>query len=279
MADYTKDKIENWVRKALLNPNNFYKKTIKELDSSGSVLVNLRDSEYNKWIIQELINNDNYKNLLDNITTNKADERLSYSVDRKNKKNYFSDKLTEKRLAICFYNNRDEYDFIGKRLHYETPIRFYKKTKEKEIEVREGAIDLVYQTPEYINLIELKSDTNDETLLRAILEICTYYKKLNTTQFYNDFKDSLEFKKPFQLALLLENSTGAYKDAECLSADYKKLLEKISNHLNCPIKIYGFKKICSVPFAIDNNKGKPILKETDFKIEELQSFKPEIVHI
>ena len=29
MADYTKDKIENWVRKALLNPNNFYKKTIK----------------------------------------------------------------------------------------------------------------------------------------------------------------------------------------------------------------------------------------------------------
>ena len=104
---------------------------------------------------------------------------------------------------------------------------------------------------------------SSETLLRALLEISTYFKKLDQSTFKKEFNCN---DKSFQLVLLLENGTVSYKQAEKLTENYNTLFKSISKLLECPILICGFEKIGT------NNDGK--LKDFEFKVEVIKQFFP-----
>jgi hypothetical protein len=106
---------------------------------------------------------------------------------------------SEKLLAIAIHNSDDEYCF-GKIFDYQIPL----KERQKD---RFGEIDLAARSGASIKLLELKIDgKGKETLLRALLEVYTYYKLLagSAKKFITDF--DLSADAYFQPGVLTEGS-------------------------------------------------------------------------
>ena len=86
---------------------------------------------------------------------------------------------TNRREEICAKElfNKD-LPYIGKVIDYQVPLKARQSDKA-------GKIDLVAfrKKPESVFIIELKSNGNKETLLRAALEISTYYQMLSRDNF------------------------------------------------------------------------------------------------
>jgi len=102
------------------------------------------------------------------------------------------EKLTAKKLK------HKKLNFIGEIIDFETPIKNpWKKNKEENKEENKeknkgvGKIDLLAyydnNDKKFLSLIEFKYKTNKEPLIRAILEICTYYCQINRDKLKTDF--------------------------------------------------------------------------------------------
>jgi hypothetical protein len=89
---------------------------------------------------------------------------------------------TEKWIAKSMFDNN--YDFIGKVIDYETPLR---NTSEDKC----GEIDLLAlsQDSTSLYLIELKKADNPETLLRCVLEIYTYSQIVDSEKLRSSFAE------------------------------------------------------------------------------------------
>lgn len=90
----------------------------------------------------------------------------------------------EKKVAIALYNSKNtNWKSFGKIIDYEVPLKELRKSKF-------GKIDIIAIKNDTIKLIELK--IREETLLRAIIEIYTYYSLLKNTnsceRFIEDYK-------------------------------------------------------------------------------------------
>ena len=229
-------------------------------DNSGSVIVNIRgrNNKYNEQICKCIAQNfDKLKNIEETF-----EPKHSYYINRENSRyDFINDSpinLTEKRLAICFYNMVRDIDVFHTPLHYETPIG----------ENKIGAVDLIYTDENYINLIELKSGKSPETLLRALLEIYTYYKKINKKLFYKSF--NLDSKMSFRLIILLEDKTVAAIEANNLNK-YVELLNLIKLiQKECPVKIFTFERINRDVAKFASNKKHPLyLENAKFNLKEI----------
>ena len=90
--------------------------------------------------------------------------------------------LTEKWLAKSMLKN--QYKYIGEIIDYEIPIN------EKDSDGA-GKIDLLAynRNTNSIFIIELKKENSTETILRAILEICTYYYQIDRDQLIKEYAD------------------------------------------------------------------------------------------
>ena len=74
-----------------------------------------------------------------------------------------------------------DYDFIGKVLDYQTPL----KSKRSD---EAGKIDLLAITGRVLRIIELKIPNSKESLLRCVLEAYTYFRKIHKQHLTEDFK-------------------------------------------------------------------------------------------
>jgi len=100
---------------------------------------------------------------------------------------------------------------LGLVIDYQVPL------KEKRSDDA-GKIDLITSTNKSVYIVELKYIDNKETLLRAILEIWTYYKQLNKVNFLKSFKLPKQIKiEDIRKAVLLSVGCNAYKEAKELS--------------------------------------------------------------
>lgn len=81
----------------------------------------------------------------------------------------------EEHQAIKLFNEQTVFEKLGKIVEYQVPIKG-KKTHTA------GKVDLISYnaTDNQVYLVELKVNGNKDTLLRAILEIQTYYLQLDT---------------------------------------------------------------------------------------------------
>lgn len=109
----------------------------------------------------------------------------------------------EKLLAIALYNSNKTY-CLGKIRDYEVPLKENKSDKH-------GKIDIISldDTGQSVKLIELKikaKNGNDETLLRVLLEIYTYYKLIKNSynKFLKDYELSPDNYKRFQPVILTD---------------------------------------------------------------------------
>jgi hypothetical protein len=187
MKDYREDKIRDMVKEQLRNNiHMFYKSAF--LNYSGKTLDTKR--EYTEVIADELINNYirvsqpwKYIPIRKTKSFNMNHDGFSNVKSRLNK--FKNLEYCEKLLAIALYNSGQTYCF-GKLLDYEVPL------KEKQKPDALGKIDLVSVdgNTQSVRLIELKikkDNGTDETLLRAVLEIYTYYKLIKNSESQGKF--------------------------------------------------------------------------------------------
>jgi len=100
---------------------------------------------------------------------------------------------------------------LGLVIDYQVPL------KEKRSDDA-GKIDLITSTNKSVYIVELKYIDNKETLLRAILEIWTYYKQLDKVNFLKSFKLPKQIKiEDIRKAVLLSVGCNAYNEAKELS--------------------------------------------------------------
>jgi len=138
------------------------------------------------------INRDNY-----NVDTT---HNGKHNGDTNRKEEIFAIQLKGKKL-----------EKLGLVIEYQVPL------KEKRSD-NAGKIDLVTSTNESVYIVELKYIDNKDTLLRAMLEIWTYYKQLNKVNFLNSFKLLKQNKiEDIRKAVLLSVGCNAYNEAKELS--------------------------------------------------------------
>ena len=130
----------------------------------------------------------------------------------------------EENFAKKLFKNNATLKGLGKILGFQVPLKNVQKDKA-------GKIDLisfnVNENSAY--LIELKVDGNKETLLRTVLEIVTYFQKLNHQKFlesFDEFKNNTVIKK----AVLLTEGCKAREELQDLDSRprLKKLIEKLN---------------------------------------------------
>ena len=197
---YLKDTIEV-LEYELKNAKNLYKS--KCINWKGKTL----DSKeyYTEVISRELLKAEKLV-LLDKID---QINRVNYNVDTHDGKHNGNTNRDEEIFAMRLKCKKLEK--LGFVIEYQVPL------KEKRSDDA-GKIDLVTSTNESIYIVELKYVGNKETLLRAILEIWTYYKQLNKVNFLKSFKLLKQNKtNDIRKAVLLSVCCNAYNEAEELS--------------------------------------------------------------
>ena len=120
---------------------------------------------------------------------------------------------------------------LGFVIEYQVPLK-------EKLSDGAGKIDLITSANESVYIVELKCIGNKDTLLRAILEIWTYYKQLNKVNFLNSFKLLKQNKtKDIRKAVLLRVGCNAYNEAKELSE--RPELKRLTEALDVDIFLLG----------------------------------------
>ena len=145
---------------------------------------------------------------------------------------------TNDEEIVAMYMVGKTYLTIGKVIDYQVPLKDPKGNRQDTPERKEnnrgvGKIDLISynQETKFAYLLELKKEDNtDDTLLRALLEIYTYWKQLDHTIFRNTY--NMPKTAPIIPAILIFKDSLQYK--QC---DRKKYPEtnKLIDRLGVPI--------------------------------------------
>lgn len=236
---YSEIEIKQEVKKLLnKDPPFFYKKNI--LNYRGKTID--QGPPYSEVIADELINN--YEQLSQLEKGVRIRETKSFYRGHNGKPNVEAreskfGKITysEKLLAIALFNSKITLKF-GKIIDYQMPL------KEKQAD-EFGEIDLVALDNSSIKLIELKiKGKSEETLLRALLEVYTYYKMLKGSldKFIQDYKLASQKGLYFQPCILTDTDAlsgqtlNSLKNHPCTI----KLIEAMNNEIGIPIELYTY---------------------------------------
>ena len=230
---------------SLKNVKDEFQKTLDNIPDIGNLYKQneiKRTGEVEKINYAEIY----AKHLLDG----EYDLRL-VQIQRYNRRNYHvrgrvesnTKKPKYKRLEDLFarklYKNKVCLGGLGKPFYYQVPL------KENTQDKGGGKIDIVSISDEnIIYLIELKYGENSESLLRAVLEIHTYYQRLNLDNFINSFPET-EGMNPNNIkkAVLLGPETKAYIEARSLNSPNMSNLKKLIKKLNVDIFYYTPEKV------------------------------------
>lgn len=149
------------------------------------------DNYYTEVIANELLQN---LSILETITI--ISRANSYKINHHNKieidlTSNRQEEIFAKRLAYL------NLECLGEVLDYQIPLKNTQKNKA-------GKIDLVSfnKDAKKFHLIELKYNGNNETLLRAILEIYTYSKLVDKKKLLDDFSNNFPELKGYEFILI-----------------------------------------------------------------------------
>lgn len=199
---------------------------------------------------------------------NRSHEGIAYVRNRINRFGELT--YNEKCLAIALFNSEQSY-CLGKIFDYEVPI---KETKNDKY----GKVDLVstHDPSHSIKLIELKikSERKDETLLRAILEIYTYYKLISGSydKFIGDYKLSRDLYQRFQPAILTDQESLSGKtlsDLEkypCIQA----LMSMMNDEIDDKLEGYVYDYPCrNKPFQSNGEDKQKVMLQGEIRITKI----------
>jgi hypothetical protein len=157
---------------------------------------------------------------------------------------YKSLKYCEKLLAIALYNSGQPY-CLGKIKDYEIPLK-----EERSDEHNLGKIDLISRDDDNrsVRLIELKIKNDrgtDETLLRAVLEIYTYFKLIIGSKSQDKLLEEYELPKynRLQPAIITDELALSGQQLLQIKEKYphlKDLISSINNEIGEQIEGYVY---------------------------------------
>ena len=171
---YTKEDILNKCQEAFENPSTFYQADV----------INYRGKTADGTLYNEIVaefvcaNFDKLTFGIDEITRDETYKTQSHGGEFNP-----NSKREEEITAIKMFNQcRDgrTYDFIGKIIDYQTPL---KNTSKDEA----GKIDLLSYDGKTLHILELKKKDSKETMLRCVLEGFTYLCTVNKAKLLKDF--------------------------------------------------------------------------------------------
>lgn len=212
---YRRNDIIEKCEKAFKDIKTFYKQPF--INYAGKTTDT---NEYYTEIISEfLINNFNdYINGIPQITRETTYKTATHTGEVDS-----STPREEEKIAIEMFNQSENgiiYDFIGKIIDYQTPL------KNKRTDVA-GKIDLLSYDGNCLRVLELKKPCSDESMLRCVLEGFTYLKTVDKPKLLDDFKLPKEtkvvacpfvFKNGKQHQEILENRPYLFKLMELLES-------------------------------------------------------------
>lgn len=178
---------------------------------------------YSEIIAKELIRSGIVKKF-SNIPpiTRKQSYRVGHYGETKNQSN-----RKEEIFAKELYCKSVKFNKIGRIFDYQVPLKANQEDKA-------GKIDLVSydETEKNVYLLEMKYKNNNETLLRGVLEIATYYQLLNKDKFINDYSD-YELKNSvvngIKKGILIFKDTNQYKEINSgLGSNFKELINELN---------------------------------------------------
>lgn len=162
---------------------------------------------YSEIISRILIEND-FLNLIKMIEPIKREE-----VYPERKLRWMKDKNTidshlrrEEHIVYLMHDTNVKYSF-GKMVNYQIPLKGKQNDKSGKIDFI--AIDDIRQV---VNLCEIKNDLSNETLLRCVLEIATYYQQLDYISFKRYMLDKFCVDYPIMKVVVIFKETKPYKD-------------------------------------------------------------------
>ncbi len=174
-------------------------------------------------------------------------------------------KFSEKLLAIALFNSDTEYCF-GEIIDYQVSL------KEKQSD-KFGEIDLVAKKGRSLKLIELKiKGRNEETLLRALLEIYTYYKLINNSldKFVDDFNLDNGKELYFQPAIIIDRFSLSGEILENIDnyPNIKMLVSTINTEIGISVEFFTYSYVSQE--IIQSETDKRIVLDGDIQINEIQ---------
>ncbi len=198
---------------SILNPSNFYTED----------MVNYRGKtqdtgEYYTEVIAEF--------LCENLEKFKSGIK---TVNRENYKTKFhngkinSSNREEENTAKNIFNaskNGESYDFIGKVIDYQTPLKM-------EAEDTVGKIDLLSYNGDTAFILELKKKDSTETMLRCVLEAYTYLKTVNKENLFRSF-DELKSINRICACPFVYKDGKQYEEMEEQRPNLKELMELLA---------------------------------------------------
>lgn len=207
---YTKEQILRKTEEASADMKSFYK----------SDFVNYRgktpdNEKYTEIVAEYLLN---HLDLFENIKS--VSREKGYVVDSHNgtTENENSNR-EEERVAMDMFKENKSYDYIGKILDYQTPL------KNTNNDAGLGKIDLLAVNEEYITILELKKEDSNETLLRCVLEAFTYLKIVDEIKLKESF--NLEDHK-LRAAAFVFNNKKQHNEFLSDYSNIKNLMKKLN---------------------------------------------------
>lgn len=230
---YTEKEIIKKIKDIIAETNN--NKNINIL-YQHSVVTHTGQTSDSKKPYQEVVS-DWLLNNLDVLDTIKPLHRKNYFFKSHDGSFTETEKNTDNEEIVAYYmfNSKKAYSKIGKMIDYQVNLKRPKEDRNGENpDSKVGKIDLVSynEKDKQVYLLELKKKDNDkDTLLRAILEIYTYWKQLNHTNFRNSHK-CISKTSPIIPAILI------FKDSlqhmYCNEIEYPRTNELL-NKLGIPV--------------------------------------------
>lgn len=185
---YTRKNIIDKCKNAFVDIKTFYKKPF--INYGGKTTDT---NEYYTEIIAEFLYNnlDEYISGIPEIT-----RETTYKTPSHTGEFDINTPREEEKIAMEMFKQSMsgvDYDFIGKIIDYQTPL------KNKKTDVA-GKIDLLSYDGNCLIILELKKPDSEESMLRCVLEGYTYLKTVDSAKLIKDFElpeDTKVIASPF----------------------------------------------------------------------------------
>lgn len=144
----------------------------------------------------------------------------------------------EDKYAQYLMSLQMDLRIIGKIVEYQIPLK-------NSREDCAGKIDLISKNEAGVNLIEFKHGSNSETLLRAVLEIATYYQLFNCLENRIKLKECIghPVNEPIGKMVVVSEGTQAAVEANEVILGKRPELTKLIKILNVKVFILKISNI------------------------------------
>jgi len=178
---YSKVAIEKEIKDSLEFIDTFYKKKIHNYTGKATKT----NEYYSEIIATAILNSLSHFEKIKKITRNSKGKSYSTKSHHNGTSSInYESKRHEENYVKKLFNEKITHDHLGQIIDFQIPLKDGKSDKAGKFDIMSFHGDTLY-------LIELKYGDNQETLLRAILEVHTYCKIIDHIKLTNDFKHLL----------------------------------------------------------------------------------------